>query len=90
MSIEKTGYVCYAVRMAWSDPNDQSFFTTGWQLFTAGLVTIFGCVIAYHAYHPGVVAHMGLLGFIELLGFVLLFDAVFVWIAKLYERFQRK
>jgi hypothetical protein len=73
--------------MAWSDPNNKSFFTTGWQLFTIGLFAVLGSAYVFEI-SEGI--GKALAATVDMIGLVLMLAAIFVWIAKLYEKLNSR
>lgn len=69
--------------MAWSDPENKSFMTTGWKLFAAGLPT---AAIGYALFHasPNPIAAI-----MSVAGDFLVIAAIVVWIAKAIERTRK-
>jgi hypothetical protein len=73
--------------MAWSDPENQSFFTTGWQLFLAGVFATLGAsYVAVTATGLG----RALAYAVSIGGDLLILMALFVWLAKAYEKLRSK
>jgi hypothetical protein len=69
--------------MSWIDRRNQSLFTTGWQLFVAGLFATIGASTVF-IMTEGV--GKALAAAVEIVGLLLLLAAIFVWLAKLYTK----
>lgn len=70
--------------MAWTDPKNQNFFTTGWKMFTLGFILVLGSSILFAANMANLV-----ISAVDLVGLLLILAAIFVWMAKALENSKK-
>jgi len=71
--------------MAWNDPNNQNFFTTGWKMFVLGVIVVLvsGLLFDKNIAKP-------LTAGLDIIGLLLILAAIFVWIVKGIEKSKSK